>query len=445
VTHWSLANRQAFGETQPNTFRDAIARFGDSLYLYDIAWLRGHLGRLRALLPREVEIIYSVKANPNPHLIRHIAPHVQGVEVSSEGELAQALEAGIEAGCILLVGPAKSREEIEFGVTRGVRAIVIESSGELDDIIAVCEARALPATLMVRVNPEFKSKGSRLTMSSASTQFGVEFDEAVSIVRTIQSCPWLKWGGIHVYTGTRILDASMIVENCRQILELAVRLGNAVDAVPPIIDFGGGLGVPYYDNETPLEVDVLGRSLDELVRGHRMAYPGTTYLIETGRYVVAECCIFLTAIRRIKKNKGSTWVLTAGGTNHFAAHTFMGALMRRNFPMEVVTRPQAPGDTIYNVCGPLCTPSDILASSVQLPALQPDDLIAIRNAGAYGYSNSALGFLSHTTPAEVALEGAELSLIRRAMGPDMLLDQVRVIDSNANNSNLVMSEIDNIP
>ena len=412
-----------FAGIAPATFRDAAARFGESFYLYDLEWLRRHVARMRALLPSDVGILYSVKANPNPNLIRTIAHGVQGVEVSSEGELAQALAAGLEPSEIVLIGPAKCAAEIEFGVTRGARAIVVESTDELHEVAEACERHDATAAIMVRVNPEFTSKGSRLQMSSASTQFGVEFAEAVAIVRIVLAHPRLRWEGMHVYTGTRILDAAAIVENCRQILELGLRLGNAVGQPPPSIDFGGGLGVPYYENEGTLDLAALGRGLDAVLAPHRAACPGTAYLIETGRYVVAECAMFVTAIRRLKTSKGATWVLTAGGTNHFAAHTFMGALMRRNFPMTVVTRPGAPADTTYNICGPLCTPSDIMATAINLPALAQDDLIAIRNAGAYGYSNAALNFLSHTTPAEVALDEGALRLIRRTLGPDALLAQ----------------------
>ena len=425
MTHLApLAVPPAFADADPALFRDALARFGDSLYIYDVGWLRDHVARLRALLPADVEIIYSVKANPNPRLIEQIRPIVQGVEVSSEGELAQAMAAGLTPGQILLIGPAKSLHEIEFGVTQGVRAIVIESADELDEVIAACAQHGRRARVMVRVNPEFKSKGSRLTMSSASTQFGVEFDEAVALVRAIQAHDALDWVGMHVYTGTRILDAASIVENCRQILEVAGRLADAVGEPAQIVDFGGGLGVPYYDNEHPLDLAALAAGLEALLAPHRVAHPGTQYLIETGRYIVAECALFVTAIRRIKANKGSVWVLTSGGTNHFAAHTFMGALMRRNFPMHVPTRPGEAADTVYNVCGPLCTPSDILATAVKLPQLRPDDLIAIGNAGAYGYSNCAHGFLSHTTPAEITRDGDRLTLIRRPMGPETLLGQV---------------------
>ncbi len=412
-----------FAHATPALFRDAAARFGESFYLYDLSWLRRHVARMRALLPPDVGILYSVKANPNPNLIRVIAESVQGVEVSSEGELAQARAAGIPSASILLIGPAKCAQEIEFGVNGGARAIVVESTDELQEVIAACHRHGTTAAIMVRINPEFTSKGSRLQMSSASTQFGVEFDEAVSIVQTAIAHPSLRWDGLHVYTGTRILDASAIVENCRQILEVAVRLSDAVGQAPPVIDFGGGLGVPYYENEGTLDLAALGAGLDAILAPHRAAYPGTAYLIETGRYVVAECALFVTGIRRLKTSKGATWVLTAGGTNHFAAHTFMGALMRRNFPMAVVTRPGAPSDTAYNICGPLCTPSDIMATNVTLPALAQDDLIAIRNAGAYGYSNAALNFLSHTTPAEVALEDGILRPIRRTIGPDALLAQ----------------------
>lgn len=119
-----------FARMTPLHYHEVIARFGDSVYLYDMPFLRQHGRSLRDCLPRDVDIIYSVKANPNVHLIQQIRTFVQGVEVSSEGELAQALAAGLRPEQILLIGPAKAAAELEFGVRYGVRAIVVESEEE---------------------------------------------------------------------------------------------------------------------------------------------------------------------------------------------------------------------------------------------------------------------------------------------------------------------------
>lgn len=277
---------------------------------------------------------------------------------------------------------------------------------------------------MVRINPDFETKGARLTMSGPATQFGVEFDSAVAIVKRALASPQAAWAGLHVYIGTRILEADAIVDNCRQILELAERLQNAVGATAPLIDFGGGLGVPYFDGEPGLDMARLGRGLGALLQERHRRCPGTRYLLETGRYVVAECGHFITKVRRVKRNKGTLWALTSGGTNQFSAHAFMGGMLRRNFPIELVTRTAGgEGRSTVTVCGPLCTPSDIIGAGVSLPPLAAGDVLAVRFAGAYGYSVSPQGFLSHATPAEVLVDEDGFRIARMPFGPAGLVAQ----------------------
>jgi diaminopimelate decarboxylase len=340
--------------------------------------------------------------------------------------LAQALAAGVPCERILLIGPAKSRFELDFAVRHQFRAIVVESEEELDDVESLALHHQTVANVMVRVNPDFQSHGVRLTMTGASTQFGMETALAVDLVRRIDASTALRWGGLHVYIGTRILDAKAVVENFKNIIRLAAQLKEQSGVDVPVIDFGGGLGVPYFEGENDLDLEGLGGELKDILDAHQESNPGTRYLLESGRYIVAQCGRYVTTVRQVKQSKNARWILTAGGTNQFSAHNFMGGLMRRNFPIQLL--PTSPGRSSWpgdaNICGPLCTPSDILANKIALPQVMRGDLIAIDNAGAYGYSVSPLGFLSHPSPSEFLWSKGVFSLARASSGvTDLLASQ----------------------
>ena len=386
------------------------ARLGTPFYAYSAATLADTLMQLRRHLPAALHLFYSLKANPNLSLVMRLHGLGVGCEVCSLVELETALLAGAGPSDILFVGPGKSPQELARCVEQGIQAVIVESEQELADLQRIAAAAGRQQRVGLRVNPEFQSRKARLLMGGKPCQFGIDPTCVAGLIARRKDYPALDIAGLHVYLGTRILEAEAVVENTANILALA-RLLTAGGWHPAFIDIGGGLGVPYFDQEAMLDLAALGAGLAPLVVEHQAALPDTALYMELGRFLVAECGVFVTAVRYTKQSKGRLFAICDGGSNcHSAAAG--GGLVRKPFPLA---RLGPAGDLpllVQTLGGPLCTPSDIIGDRVELPALSPGDLIGIFRSGAYGASASPVQFLGFGHPAEVLVDGEALWQVR---------------------------------
>jgi diaminopimelate decarboxylase len=222
--------------------------------------------------------------------------------------------------------------------------------------------------------------------------------------------------GIHLFTGTQILDVDVLVTQYRRGIEIARRVTDRIGRPLGTVDFGGGLGIPYFANEAMLPMDRLGTALESLATEIRAdaRFRGTRFLIEPGRYLVGEAGIYVTRINDIKESRGKTFLVVDGGMNHhLAASGNLGQVIKRNFPAAVLNRLDDPPAGTYDVVGPLCTPLDVIARDIALPAARVGDLFGIFQSGAYARTASPLGFLSQPSPAEVMVQDGKAALARR--------------------------------
>ena len=182
------------------------------------------------------------------------------------------------------------------------------------------------------------------------------------------------------------------------------------------VDFGGGLGIPYFTGETELNMESLRNEVDTLmdeVRGEPL-FSGTRFMLEPGRYLVGEAGIYVARVTDMKISRGKKFLILDGGMNHhLAASGNLGQVIKRNFPIAILNKVDQKPTERVDVVGPLCTPLDVLGREVDLPAAQVGDLIGIFQSGAYARTASPLGFLSHPSPAEVLVENGQVRLIRR--------------------------------
>ena len=388
----------------------ASDRFGTPLYLYDGDLIRRRYEELRARLHPDVDVFYSAKANPNISICALLHSLGAGLEISSLAELVTAERAGAAGADVIVLGPGKSTEELRACCERDVGTIVCESLAEL---AAVDELRP-PGRLRVllRVNPDAGGTGARLAMGGKPRQFGIDEEILRSSRAAIQALRHVRVTGIHAYLGTRILDATTVVGNTKEILELAESLGTALDIPLETVDIGGGWGVPYFDGEDDLDSDAAVAGINAAVDSFLVRYPGTRIITELGRYLVGWAGSYIVRARYVKQSKGDWFVVADGGTNHHMAAVGIGSFVKRNFPIRSLSTPDAPADRVYTVTGPLCTPNDVVAKKVQLPEVRPGDLLEVARSGAYGPSASPVLFLSHGHPAEVLLLGGMAHLIR---------------------------------
>jgi diaminopimelate decarboxylase len=412
-------------EIQGNPISELADRFGTPLYLYDGDVLRATYRRVRELLHPGVRMLYSAKANPNISVCAVFRALGAGMEVSSLAELVTALRAGADPADIVFVGPGKSPQELAACCEHGIHAVACESLDELDLLDALAPP---PQTrVLMRVNPAFSAKGSMLSMGGKPRQFGVDQEILLAAGERLRALKHVRLAGIHVYLGTRILDAADVVHNTRAILAAAEEISAALDFPLSTVDIGGGLGVPYFDNEKELDLAEAIHGINDAVAGFLTRWPQTRVVMELGRYLAGWAGTYVVRVRYVKESRGEPFVVTDGGTHHHMAAVGIGSFVKRNFPMRSLTRPGDQARRAYTVVGPLCTPNDVIGKHVELPEVRPGDLIGVDRSGAYGPSASPVLFLSHGHPAEVLVLDGEAHLVRVRDTVDDLLRPQRLV------------------
>lgn len=367
-------------------------------FVYDFAIVAARITRLRKAMPG-VDIHYAVKANPLPRLVQAIATLVDGLDVASAGELAVAR--GCRDGiAVSFAGPGKRDAELEAAITSGT-TINLESMGETRRALAIADRLGITPKLAVRVNPDFELRGSGMRMGGRASPFGIDAAEVPRVVATIVAAG-ADWRGFHIFAGSQSLDTGAIIEAQAKALALVASLAAEIGLVPPLVNLGGGFGVPYFAGETPIDVERIGERLHKSLIENTYAFGGTRFCIELGRWLVAEAGVYLTRIVDRKESMGETFLVTDGGLHHqLAASGNLGAVVRRNYPLAVANRFGSPAEEAVTVVGCLCTPLDRLGDRVMLPRANVGDLVALFMAGAYGVSASPTAFLGHPAPPEL--------------------------------------------
>ena len=397
-------------------------RVGTPFYLYDGAMVEG---RARAVLDAlRTEVLFSVKANPSL-AISQILRGVPGIgaEVASSGELAVVLAAGFPASDVLFAGPGKTDAELDLLVTAGILADNVESLAEIDRLAAVATRAGRTAGVGLRLNPTSQLLGAQMRMGGTASQFGIGEEELEAAVERVLGHSSLELRGIHVYTATQVFDPGPLVEHSRNVFDLAIRTADLAGGPLGFIDFGGGFGIPYFDGLDDFDLGGFGAAFGEL-RASYAAEPrldGTRLMFELGRYLVADAGVYVTRVVDVKATRGTTFVVTDGGMNHHLTATGnMGQVFRKAFPLANLSRLDGAARP-FTVAGPLCTPLDVFGTKVELVEPRVGDLLGVFYSGAYGYSASNLGFLSHATPAEVLLHDGGLHVLRKGGAHDGVL------------------------
>ncbi|MEU5611768.1 type III PLP-dependent enzyme [Streptomyces sparsogenes] len=415
---------ESFEAVQGIRAADLADRYGTPLYVYDGDLLAGSVRSLADALPHPVEIFYSLKANPNSSVCSLLFAHGARAEVSSLVELRTARTAGARPEDIIFLGPGKNADDIRACVQGRVYAIVCESWQELELIEATARQAGLRQRVLLRVNPSFAAAGSRLAMGGKPRQFGIDEEQLLAGEDRLSALTHAVPMGVHVYLGTRILDAAAVVENTAQVLALAERVASATGIELEAVDVGGGLGVAYFDGERDLDLGALRAGLAPVVGDFTRRHPSTRLLLESGRFLTARAGAYLVRVQYVKESRGTSFAVTDGGTHHHMAAVGVGSYARRNFPVAAVAGGGAGPERRWHITGPLCTPDDTLARAVPLPGLAPGDVLAVLRSGAYGPSASPGHFLSHGFPAEVLVhEGRPLLVRDRDTADDLLRKQ----------------------
>ena len=379
------------------------ARVGQTpFYAYDRRVLDERAAFLRRALPSAITLHYAVKANPMPAVVQHMAGLVDGLDVASLGELKVALDAGMDPAKISFAGPGKRPPELAAAIAAGI-TINLESAGELETVARLGREQGRKPRVAVRVNPDFELKASGMKMGGGPKPFGVDAEQTPALLRRIGALG-LDFQGFHIFTGSQNLRAAALVEAHDRTFELALRLRDDAPGPVRLLNIGGGLGIPYFPGDAPLDLQPIAANLERWLPVVKERLPEAHVVLELGRYLVGEAGIYVAEVVDRKVSRGHTFLITNGGLHHhLAASGNFGQVIRKNYPVVVGNRVVGTEREVVTVVGPLCTPLDILAERMELAKAGVGDLIVVFQSGAYGLTASPTAFLSHPVCAEVVV------------------------------------------
>ncbi len=410
-----------------SVLRRAASLFGTPLYLYDFDVIERQVLRLRHALGPRFELAYAVKANPSLGILSFLRKFGLSSDVASRGELLAVRLAGCPPSKILSTGPAKTDADLEALVRARVSIVHAEGEWELERLEELARRLRRQVPVGLRLNPPWGIAEKRVIIGGpGAKKFGFDLKSARDVLRTTKKFPHLDVCGFQVFNASNVLDARLLVENTRRVLDLALSLSKKYGVPLRSVDFGGGFGVPYAGRERPLDLGVLGKGLREVAKEARSSgLPDSTRLVfEPGRFLVAESGTYLVKVLGTKRSRGVDYVLMDGGVHHFLRPVLLGTPHRVRLVKGTAGARggrSSPSKKSLVLSGPLCTSLDILHPAAHLPLPARGDLLAFEKAGAYGFTESMPLFLSHAWPAEVAVWKGRITLLRRPPTVESLL------------------------
>ena len=406
--------------TAPDAWQALAAQHGTPFYLFDADLLAARMRCVREAFGGTVQVYHAVKCNPNLGLLRSMLGVADGLDISSGGELEQALLAGHAAERMSFAGPSKTDQELEAAISAGVGAISVESLREIDACARIAAVLGRQAQVLLRVNPQQVHRGYGLKMGGRAVQFGIDEEalpEAETRIRAHGD--HIAFRGIHAYVGSQCFDAVGVAESTANALRIADEVRARSGLVSEKINLGGGFGIAHSTERRELDLAQLQALLEPVLTAWRAGSPAAArcaLIFELGRFLCAPAGLYVTQVVGTKTSRGKDFVTCDGGLNHHlaAAGTF-GAALRGNFPLLNLSRPDAPPQTC-NLSGASCNPTDLLGVDATLPAPQAGDLIGIAMSGAYGLTASPMLFLGRRTPVELVRSGQDVRVGRRSYG-----------------------------
>lgn len=397
--------------------------FGTPFYVYDLDLIGRRIDALGAVLPFGFRLAFAVKANPALGVLAQVAGCGIGADIASLGELETVIRAGFAPVSIAMTGPGKRDEELAAAVMAGIGAVTVESPGELErlDGIAARLRRRQAVLLRLAVADDEKLERVRL-IGGAEGKFGMPLPVLKEAAKRVVASPNLDLLGIHAFGASNVLDAGCLADHVAELVAIGEDVAAEAGVPLRLVDAGGGLGIPYADGERQLDLALLGSRLEELrvLWDKDPALREMEVLLEPGRFLVGPAGAFVVRVLDVKGTDDAPVAILDGGINHLVRT----ALVRQ--PQRLVLlAPDADSRPIVptTVAGPLCTGLDVFAVAAPLPQARVGDLIAVLDAGAYGFTESMPFFLSHPTAAEVAVRNGRAQLVRPRITPAELLDR----------------------
>jgi diaminopimelate decarboxylase len=382
---------------------DLADRFGTPLYAYDAAVIRRQVESVkRAFAGLPMRPFYAMKANSNLSILRLVREHGFGCDAVSPGEIFLARRAAFESRDIWFTCSNVSDDDLK-SIDDPHIVINVNSMSEIDRIVRL----DLPNEIAVRVNPDVGAGHHHDVVTAGdSVKFGLDLAELPN-ARMLVEDSGRKVVGLHAHIGSGIDRVEPLIEAARRLLEASTEFPNL-----RWINFGGGISVPYRPQEKPFPIDDYGAELTR-VAGHLLRARNLEAILEPGRYVVAQSGTLIARVTAMRVSSGRTWLGVDTGFNHLVRPSKYGA-----YHHIVNAAPRNDGTADYVVAGNLCESGDVFTRDSQgnvltrtIERTRVGDLLAFRDAGAYGFSMGS-HYNARLLPAEVLVDGDEVTLIR---------------------------------
>lgn len=382
---------------------DIAAQYGTPTYVYSRATLERHYQAFANAAGAHPHLVcYAVKANSNIALLNLLARLGSGFDIVSEGELRRVLEAGGDPDKVVFSGVGKAESEIEFALNTGIKCFNVESEAELYRIQQVASRLNKIAPVSIRVNPDIDAKTHPyISTGLKANKFGIDINDAVAMYQVAAQASHLKVCGVDCHIGSQLTETQPFLDALDKLLLLIDKL-SSLGIVLSHIDIGGGLGVTYLDETPPHPAEYAAEVVKRLAK-----YPHLTLLFEPGRAIMANAGVLLTKVEYLKPGQEKNFAIVDAAMNDLIRPALYSAWMNI-VPVQLKAELKAQR---YDVVGPVCETGDFLGKDRDL-AIAPGDLLAVRSAGAYGFTMSS-NYNSRPRAAEVLVDGSSTYLVRR--------------------------------
>jgi diaminopimelate decarboxylase len=391
---------------------DIAEQLQTPVYCYSASALQqNYLSYTEQFKPENSLICYAVKANSNQAIIRALGNMGAGADVVSEGELRRALQAGIPAGKIVYSGVAKTAREMRFALEQDIFQFNIESEPELELLNAVAVAAGKQAAIAFRINPDIDARThAKISTGKASNKFGIPWTRAHEAYARAAELPGIRVQGIDIHIGSQLTQLEPFEQAFLCLAELTRELRSQGHPIS-VLDIGGGLGIDYADeNQVPPPVTDYAALANDI-----LGQLDCRILVEPGRSLVGDTGILVSRVIYIKDGEHDRFLIIDAGMNDLlrpslydAFHEIVACRLRDGEPEQ------------YQVVGPICETGDTFARNRTMKRLQAGDLIAIKDAGAYG-AVMASSYNTRPLVPEVLVEGTAVTVIRQRPTYDDLI------------------------
>ena len=399
MDHFHYIDEQLHAEEVP--LAQIAQQYGTPCYVYSRATLERHWHAFNDAFEGRAHLVcYAVKANSNIAVLNLLARLGSGFDIVSLGELERVLAAGGDASKIVFSGVGKRVDELQRALEIGIHCFNVESASELKRLDAVAAAMHKTAPVSLRVNPDVDANTHPyISTGLKENKFGVDVDAAIELYRFAARLPHLDVIGIDCHIGSQLMTLSPILDALERLLTLIDTLAKEGINIRHI-DLGGGLGVPYNDEEPPHPQEyakVIRTRLDKL---------DLEIIMEPGRAIAANAGVLLTKVEYLKPTQEKDFVIVDAAMNDL----LRPALYQAEQQIIPLDRRSQGRDGIYDIVGPVCETSDFLGKDREL-SIKAGDLLAVRSSGAYGFTMSS-NYNSRPRAAEVMVDGDQFHLIR---------------------------------